>query len=198
MQRRTLFAPYVALLVFGAIAAHLASELSGMGRAAEPIVLAPRHLYLALCALLAAAFVVRYAVAMLRSASGPMDLRRRLRLGLASLPFRGEGWRFIALTAALQAAGGLATEFSEECPLCGHDLAAGLLGAAFIAVLFAWLTRTLTHALPDVAAAIVALFHLGRERSRPPQRMPRDARAPRAALASYPRTRFSRPPPLQA
>ncbi len=149
---------YVCLVVLGSIVAHLASEFFSMGSEASDIALSPKHLYLGVAALVCAAVVVLQARSLLRSSEGARDLKRRLHLGLEALPLRGRGLAFLTLTAGLQLAIGLATQYGEGCPFCGHDVAAGVLGALLTVIVLAFAGRFIGARLPSIAAAIAALF----------------------------------------
>jgi hypothetical protein len=149
---------YGSLVALGSIVAHLAAEFFAMGSDADSVALSPRHLYLGVIALICLVIVISQCLALWRKSSGVRDLKRALHVGLASLPFRGRGTRFFALTAALQLGAGLGTQIGEGCPFCGHDVAAGVLGALLTAVLLALAGRAIAWRLPSIAAAIAALF----------------------------------------
>jgi hypothetical protein len=149
---------YVAVVVLGSIVAHLASEFFAMGSEADTIALSPKHLYLGLAAILCAAFAIARIGALVRASDGWRDLKRELQLGMASLPFRGRGVQFYALTAALQLGVGLGTQIGEGCPFCGHDVLAGVLGAMLMVVVLACAGWAVTRRLPSLAAAIESLF----------------------------------------
>jgi hypothetical protein len=149
---------YLCLVVLGSIVAHLASEFFSMGTEAGDIALSPKHLYLGVAALVCAAIALLQARSLLRSSEGARDLKRQLQLGLDVLPFRGRGLAFLALTAGLQLAIGLATQYGEGCPFCGHDVAAGILGALLTVIALALASRFIGARLPSIAAAIAALF----------------------------------------
>ena len=149
---------YLAVVVLGSIVAHLASEFFAMGNDAESVALSPKHLYLAIAAFGCAAFALARTRAIVRATVGWRDLKRELHVGLQSLPFGGRGLQFYALTAALQLTFGLATQYGEGCPFCGHDIAAGIAGALLTLVALALVGWIAARRLPSLAAAIEALF----------------------------------------
>lgn len=148
---------YLSIVVMGSIVAHLASEFFAMGVEANAVALSPKHIYLGIAALIAAAIGVHQAFALLRSSHGGRDLKRELNVGLATLPFRGRGM-FFAFTAGLQLAISMATEIGEGCPFCGHDVSAGVVGALLTVVLLAFAARAIGRRLPSIAVALHALF----------------------------------------
>ena len=139
---------YLLLIGVGSLLAHLAAEFGAMGTGAETVLFSPRHWYLG-CAALAG--IITFAVqarALLRSAHSGLDLKRMLRLGLDSLPMRGRGWRYYALTGGLQLAVGSLTQIGEGCPFCGHDVLAGVLGALVTVIVLAFVMRAVGRRLP--------------------------------------------------
>ena len=149
---------YLAVVVLGSIVAHLASEFFAMGSDADSVALSPKHLYLAVAAIGCAAFAIARLRELRRASSGWRELKRELHLGLESLPLRGRGLLFYALTAGLQLSAGLATQYGEGCPFCGHDVAAGILGALLTVVVLALLGWIVSRRLPSLASALEALF----------------------------------------
>jgi hypothetical protein len=145
---------YLACVVIGSIGAHLVSEFAAMGSDAEKLSVSPRHLYLLVAALAALLFAVREVRQLRASSSGGRDFKRKIELGLASLPFSGTG-RFWMATAGLQLAIGAITEIGEGCPLCGHDVAAGIGGAVIGALVLSLLARAMSQRLPSIASAFV-------------------------------------------
>lgn len=162
IQVPTLRWVYLACVVLGGIGGHLASEFAAMGSDAEKLSVSPRHLYLALAAVAALLFAIRELRQLRATASGGRDFKRKVELGLASLPFGGKG-RFWIATAGLQLAVGSLTEIGEGCPLCGHDVAAGIGGAIIGALALSLLVRVFSARLPSIASAfaefIPALAH---------------------------------------
>ncbi len=187
---------YLALVVLGSIVAHFAAEFAAMGGDAERLAFSSRHLYLALTALVCAIVVSAGLILVWRWSSGGRDLKRALHVGIDTLPLRGRGWRFYALTAGLQFSIGLITEIGEGCPFCTHDIAAGVVGALCCALLLALALRAIARRLPRIAGALVRLL------------MPADPLPPsvqwsqRRAVSRYESSfawfsrRFNRPPPL--
>jgi len=148
---------YLSIVVLGSIVAHLASEFFAMGTDADAIALSPRHFYLGVAALIAAAIAAQQMLALWRNSLGGRDLKRELHIALETLPFRGRGG-FLIFTAALQFGISMTTVVGEGCPFCGHDVWAGVIGALLTIVLLAFAARTIGRRLPSLAAAISALF----------------------------------------
>lgn len=148
---------YLSIVVLGSIVAHLASEFFAMGTDADAVALSPKHIYLGVAALVAAAVAAQQALALWRDSRGGRDLKRALHVGLERLPFRGRG-AFLIFTAGLQLGISMTTEIGEGCPFCGHDVTAGVLGALLTVVLLAFAARAIGRRLPSIAAAISALF----------------------------------------
>ena len=186
---------YLAVVVLGSIVAHLAAEFFAMGSDADAVAFSPRHLYLALAAVACAAFAVARLRALLTSINGLRELKRELHIALESLPFRGRGHAFFTLTAGLQLGIGLATQYGEGCPFCGHDIAAGIVGALLTVTALAFLSWIVARRLPSLSAAIEALFVQ-------PQRDQHTVFIARGAEAlAFPRfiwsaQLYNRPPPL--
>lgn len=185
---------YAAGIGLGGIVAHFASEFAGMGSAANAVALSPRHLYLSFLAVLFAAVAWREVAKLLFGAKGHRDVQQALRLGFETLPLRGRGW-FLPLTAALQFAVSQATEFGEGCPLCGHDVTAGLIGALVTSIVIVILWRAVGRRLPRMAALIVIFLAVEGDAHRGVY-VCRYAAGNPLALAAWPHQLFSRPPPL--
>jgi hypothetical protein len=188
---------YLILVGVGCIVAHLASEFAAMGTDAESVLFSARHLYLGVLALAGIATLVICGRALLRRATGARDLKRLLHIGLASLPFGGRGPAYFALTATLQLGLGLLTQIGEGCPFCGHDIAAGVLGALLTVVLFGFAARAVGRRLPTAVAALVNLLPAAEDLI--PQFVDR---VERASIASRSIVWFAdlynRPPPFQS
>ncbi|HEY7980676.1 MAG TPA: hypothetical protein VID19_04265 [Candidatus Eremiobacteraceae bacterium] len=188
---------YLLLVGVGCIVAHLASEFAAMGTGAESVLFSAKHLYLGVLALAGIATLVICGRALLLRASGARDLKRLLHIGLATLPFGGKGAAYFALTATLQLGLGLLTQFGEGCPFCGHDIAAGVLGALLTVVLFGFAARAVGRRLPNVVAALVNILPAADDLT------PRFVdRVERASIASRSIVWFAdlynRPPPFQS
>ena len=188
---------YLLLVGVGCIVAHLASEFAAMGTDAESVLFSAKHLYLGVLALAGIATLAICGRALLRRASGARDLKRLLHIGLATLPFGGKGAAYFALTATLQLGLGLLTQFGEGCPFCGHDIAAGVLGALLTVVLFGFAARAVGRRLPNVVAALVNILPAADDLT------PRFVdRVERASIASRSIVWFAdlynRPPPFQS
>jgi hypothetical protein len=149
---------YLLLVGVGCIVAHLASEFAAMGTDAESVLFSAKHLYLGVLALAGIATLIICGRALLLRASSARDLKRLLHIGLATLPFGGKGAAYFALTATFQLGLGLLTQFGEGCPFCGHDIAAGVLGALLTVVLFGFAARAVGRRLPAVVAALVSFL----------------------------------------
>jgi len=128
--------PLSALLLFFAftaplgIAAHLISELAGLGWHDDAdVAFSARHGYLALIALAALAALG----AALRSVPRG-DRRARIAQIVDALPFKGQGAGFVALSFLVQFAFFAITQIGEGCPLCGGDVITGVLAAALAAL----------------------------------------------------------------
>lgn len=185
---------YLLLLGVGSVLAHLALEFAAMGSGAESVLLSPRHWYLG-CAAVAGIMTFAYqARALVRQAHGARDLKRMLSLGLDGLPFRGRGARFYALTAGLQLAVGSLTQIGEGCPFCGHDVAAGLLGALVTVVILAFVTRAVGRRLP--ALICIASAHELAPQAQPGlTRLRSELRGLDRSLDVWFPLLFNRPPP---
>lgn len=186
---------YLLLVGVGCIVAHLASEFAAMGTDAESVLFSAKHLYLGVLALAGIATLIICGRALLLRASGARDLKRLLHNGLATLPFGGKGPAYFGLTATLQLGLGLLTQFGEGCPFCGHDVAAGVLGALLMVVLFGFAARAIGRRLPTAVAALVSLLPAAEDLI--PQFVDR---VKRASIASRSVVWFAdlynRPPPL--
>jgi hypothetical protein len=145
---------YLACVVFGSIGAHLISEFAAMGSDAAAVVVSPRHVYLAIGGIAALAFAIHELVVLRARASSGRDAKRLAEMGLAALPFAGKRHFWLA-TAGLQFAIGGLTEIGEGCPLCGHDIIAGVAGALLGAVVLSVIARALTRRLPSIASSLV-------------------------------------------
>jgi len=186
---------YASLVALGSIVAHLAAEFFAMGSDADSVALSSRHIYLGAIALVCIGVVTWRCAALWRGSLGIRDLKRALHVGLLSLPFRGRGARFFALSAGLQLFAGLGTQIGEGCPFCGHDIAAGVLGAVLTAIVLALSGRAIAQRLPSIAGAIAALF------VDEPSLGTSCIAADQAALLGLPRFAwfsqlYNRPPPL--
>lgn len=176
------------------IAAHLTSELAGLGWHDDTDVLfSARHGYLAIIALAAlAAFVL-----VLRSI--PADSRRRhISEIIESLPFQGQGIGFIALSFVLQFGFFVATQIGEGCPLCSGDVFVGVVTAAVAALIGALIVTFLKRRVFELAIGLVwyEIHDL-----RPATARVRSRGEQRAGACSGRRMPFSfryRPPPIAA
>jgi hypothetical protein len=148
---------YLSIVVLGSVVAHLASEFFAMGAQADAVAFSPKHIYLGVAALVAAAVAAQQIVTLWRNSRGGRDLKRELHVALEALPFRGRG-AFFVLTGGLQLGISMMTEIGEGCPFCAHDISAGVIGALLTIVLLAFAALAIGRRLPSVAAAITALL----------------------------------------
>jgi hypothetical protein len=147
---------YLLLIGVGCIVAHVASEFAAMGASATNVLFSAKHWYLGVLALSGIVTLFICGRALVRRSSGAHDLKRLLHNGLTTLPFGGRGARYFTLTAALQLALGMLTQFGEGCPFGTQDIAAGVLGALVTVVLFGYAAREFGRRLPSVVAALVS------------------------------------------
>jgi hypothetical protein len=193
--QRRLNRVYPAGVVLGAVVTHLASEFFGMGADADAhIVLSPRHIYLAVAALVCLAIIVFEARRLVRSASGVRDLKRLLSNETSALPLGG-GWLFCILAAAVQFAAGVGSAIGEGCFFCGHDVLAGVIGALVTAIMLALMLRAAVARLPRLAASIAGML-LPAVCQAPPALRPRFAFAWSPRLVFWSPQIANRPPPL--
>ena len=175
------------------IAAHLLSELAGLGwhDDAEVLFSAP-HSYLAIVALAALA---TFTVA-LRSVP-TNSRRRRVSEIVEALPFEGQGARFIALSFLLQLGFFALTQIGEGCPLCGGDVIVGTVAAAAAALIGALMVTFVKERVLELAMELVWYESQTLWAPPVPVRSRREQRAVDATSAR--RTPFSfryRPPPI--
>ncbi len=173
------------------IAAHLISELAGLGWHDDAdVILSARHAYLALIA------VVALGALFLAMRGVPReDRRRRIAEIVDNLPFRGRGWSFAALSFAAQFAFFAITQIGEGCPLCSGDVFTGVLAAAFAAALGAIAIAIGKRRILEFVLGLVGIF-VAMQR---PRLFSEFARRPRSLVRTARRTPFSfryRPPPI--
>jgi hypothetical protein len=147
------------------IAAHLISELAGLGWHDDAdLVLSARHGYLALIALATLGGLFLAFRSLPRG-----DRRRRVAQLVDDLPFRGRGFGFLALAFVAQFAFFAVTQIGEGCPLCGGDIVVGVFAAAVAALIGAIAVTLGKRRLIALALALVwfvcARACLRRERS---------------------------------
>jgi hypothetical protein len=175
------------------IAAHLLSELVGLGWHADAdVIFSPRHAYLAVLALVTLGGFVATLVTF------PRDARRaRVASLVDDLPFKGRGAGFTAISFAAQFGFFALTQVGEGCPLCSGDVFTGVLAAAVAAALGALLVAFGKRRMLAVALAVVRYLTLV---LCPTTRIVRRLGGSRAAVqSSRRRTPFAfryRPPPL--
>ncbi len=128
--------PALAAVVFLAlttplgIAAHLISELAGLGWHDDAdVVLSARHAYLGALALASLAGLL---VALFSIPRG--ERRARVAELVESLPFRGRGPGLTFVSFVAQFAFFAVTQLGEGCPLCGGDVLVGVTAAALAAL----------------------------------------------------------------
>jgi hypothetical protein len=133
------------------IAAHLLSELAGLGWHDDADVLfSPRHGYLALLAVAALASLLVALLSVPRQ-----DRRERIASLIADLPFRGRGARFALLSFAAQFGVFAATQLGEGCPLCNGDVVVGVFAAAVAAALGAVVVALGKRKFLDFALSLI-------------------------------------------
>jgi protein-S-isoprenylcysteine O-methyltransferase Ste14 len=138
------------------ILAHFIAEFAGLGAYdGANVVFSARHGYLIAIAALA---LVAFAAIALRSPD--RSRRERIEAIIESLPFRGTGANFVALSFAAQFSFFAATQIAEGCPLASGDVFAGALAAAFAALAGAFFValgkrRIVTFAIDLVLALAV-------------------------------------------
>jgi hypothetical protein len=185
---------YLSIVVLGSIVAHLASEFFAMGSDADAVAISPKHIYLGIAGLAAMGIATWQMLMLWQNSRGGRDLKRALHVGLGALPCRGRGPSFFAVTAGLQLIAGLATQIGEGCPFCGHDIAAGVIGALLTVVAMAFAARAISRRLPSIAAAIGALF-VGPAGSDGPIVVSRSCAAPSFPRFVWFEQLYNRPPP---
>ena len=193
MLRTRALAIFVALTVPFGIAAHLISEVAGLGwNAGAEAVVSPRHLYLTLIAAVALA-----GFAMALRGVAPNYRRRAIADLIAALPFRGEGVRFTALSFALQCGFFAATLIGEGSPLAGGDVAVGVLAACIASLAGAPAVAFGAHRFVEIALALAWFVPRIAPRERAFHTPIAYRRAPRRRGA-FLTSRASRPPPAPA
>ncbi|HMD03030.1 MAG TPA: hypothetical protein VKG44_08730 [Candidatus Baltobacteraceae bacterium] len=133
------------------IAAHLISELAGLGWHDDAdVVLSARHGYLALFALASLAGFVAVLYAYPRA-----QRRARVAALVDALPFRGRGAGFFAVSFLAQFGFFAVSQLGEGCPLCGGDVVTGLLAAGIAAALGAMVVSLGKRRILGIALALV-------------------------------------------
>jgi len=116
--------------LFG-IAAHLLSELFGLGSQADAaLVVSARHGYLVASAALAVASLLAAVLVLPRG-----ERRERIASLVRALPFGGSGLGFATTAFLAQFAFGAVTQIGEGCPLAGGDLVSGIIAGVIAAAL---------------------------------------------------------------
>jgi len=176
------------------IAAHLISELAGLGWHDDAdVAFSARHGYLAAIAVLALGGLF------LALRSVPRGERRAYVAKLvASLPFGGSGAAFTALSFLAQFGFFAITQIGEGCPLCSGDIVVGVFAAAVAAGIGALAVAFGKRRFIELALALVyALAAIVRDASVTTALLRRRT----APIAATRRTPFSfryRPPPFLA
>jgi hypothetical protein len=121
---------FLALTTPLGIAAHLLSELAGLGWHDDAdVAFSARHAYLAVLAIIAVAALL---CALLRVPRG--ERRTRIAELVESLPFHGRGFGFAFVSFLAQFGFFAVTQIGEGCPLCGGDVLVGVVAAALAAL----------------------------------------------------------------
>jgi hypothetical protein len=136
------------------IAAHLISELAGLGWHDDAdVAFSARHGYLAALALIAfggLAYALR---------SVPRSERRARVAGLIeSLPFRGRGAGFTIVSFVAQFAFFAVTQIGEGCPLCSGDVVVGVFAAAVAALIGAFAVALGKRRILDFVVGLAFAF----------------------------------------
>jgi hypothetical protein len=133
------------------IAAHLISELAGLGWHDDAdVAFSARHAYLAVLAAMALAGLL---LALHRVPGS--ERRARVAEIVENLPFRGRGLRFAAFSFVAQFGFFALTQAGEGCPLCGGDVLVGVVAAAVAALLGAFAISLGQRRLLDFVLALV-------------------------------------------
>ncbi|HEY0798170.1 MAG TPA: hypothetical protein VGD50_03415 [Candidatus Baltobacteraceae bacterium] len=132
------------------IAAHLLSELAGLGWHDDAdVIVSPRHGYLALIAVITLGGLLA-AIAVL-----PRGQRRaRIAEMIEALPFKGCGFGFSAVSFVTQFAFFALTQIGEGCPLCSGDIFTGVLAAAIAAAVGALFVALAMRRVLELAFAL--------------------------------------------
>jgi hypothetical protein len=136
------------------IAAHLISELAGLGWHDDAdVAISARHAYLAVLALLALGGLF---VALRSLPSG--ERRKRISELVESLPFGGRGAGFTVVSFLAQFAFFAVTQIGEGCPLCSGDVVVGVFAAAMAALLGAVAVSLAKRRILAFVLALVEVF----------------------------------------
>ncbi|MBC5800311.1 MAG: hypothetical protein GIX03_04260 [Candidatus Eremiobacteraeota bacterium] len=192
---------FVAALVFFAftapfgIAAHLISELAGLGWHDDAdVIFSSRHAYLALIAVGSVSGLFLALRALRRG-----DRRARIAALIDVLPCKGQGVGFTAVSFVAQFAFFALTQVGEGCPLCSGDVFVGAVAATLAAFLGAMLVALGKRRMLELAIALGCYLAVILSTS---GATPHSMRERRAAMApTRRRTPFAfryRPPPLNA
>jgi len=150
------------------IAAHLISELAGLGWHDDAdVFFSARHAYLAVIAVLAFGALL---LALFRMPRG--ERRARVAALIDGLPFGGRGAGFTGLSFVAQFGFFAVTQLGEGCPLCGGDIVVGVVAAAIAAAFGALAVVFGQRRVLEFVLALVACF------------IATDARVTASALAS--------------
>jgi hypothetical protein len=176
------------------IAAHLISELAGLGWHDDAdVAFSARHAYLAALALLAISGLLLALRSVPRGERGA-----RVTALVESLPFAGRGLGFTLVSFVAQFAFFAMTQIGEGCPLCSGDVLVGVTAAAVAALCGAFAVALGKRRILEFALALVAVFVAAACACTIPSGVLR-RRSPRPLAAR--RTPFSfryRPPPALA
>ena len=113
------------------IAAHLISELAGLGWHDDAdVAFSARHAYLAALALITVGGLLFSLRKVPRA-----ERRANVATLVDGLPFGGRGVAFTLLTFVAQFAFFAVTQIGEGCPLCGGDVLVGVVAAAIAALI---------------------------------------------------------------
>lgn len=176
------------------IAAHLISELAGLGWHDDAdIAFSARHAYLAGFALVALAGLF---VALRSLPRG--ERRARVAELVESLPFGGRGAGFTIVSFLAQFAFFAVTQIGEGCPLCGGDVVVGVFAAAVAALLGAFAVSLGKRRLLAFVLALVEVFVAAARECTIASGISRRRRPRALALRRSPFAFRYRPPPAVA
>lgn len=176
------------------IAAHLISELAGLGWHDDAdVAFSARHGYLAALALLALGGLF---VALRSLPSG--ERRARVAELVESLPFAGRGAAFTIVSFLAQFAFFAVTQIGEGCPLCSGDVVVGVFAAAIAALLGALAVSLGKRRILAFVLALVEVFVAAARESTIASCVSRRRRPRAVSLRRSPFAFRYRPPPVVA
>ncbi len=173
------------------IAAHLLSELAGLGwHADSDVILSSRHAYLALIAMIVGG-------SLLLAVRGVPKRERGSRIAelIESLPFHSRGPAFTLASFVAQFAFFAVTQIGEGCPLCGGDVVVGIFAAAIAALVGAFAVALGKRRILELVLALCFAFVFPRTAASGPMRAARGIGRLRTSRRRTPFAFRYRPPP---